>query len=292
MTRICFVGVCFLLGLSEIAGCTALVQSAEAALSAQQSRVRLFISCDIDCTWTIDGAHHGALKKDQEDRLDLPLGKHKLEATSSHGQRRAETLDISAPTEEHIEITFVTNSPLIDQASVAAATEINPSQPVKPPAEQSSEADSAGIPRFYAQARQILVEADVYDKKGKAGKASPLVPTPLVSKNVEFFPSVNSVVPVFTPLSFYFEIYEPLLAAHTTDVFFNLKMTDLGSGPLLMDTGPMSAANWVLPGNEVIPIGIKVATEKLPVGSYKLEVQASDSAGRQTAWRQATFVVH
>ncbi len=146
MTRICFVGVCFLLGLSEIAGCTALVQSAEAALSAQQSRVRLFISCDIDCTWTIDGAHHGALKKDQEDRLDLPLGKHKLEATSSHGQRRAETLDISAPTEEHIEITFVTNSPLIDQASVAAATEINPSQPVKPPAEQSSEADSAGIP--------------------------------------------------------------------------------------------------------------------------------------------------
>ncbi len=121
---------------------------------------------------------------------------------------------------------------------------------------------------------------------------APLVPTPLVSKNVEFFPGTDFGIPVFTPLSFYFEIYEPLLTAQTPNVFFSLKITNLENGLPMMNTGPMSAANWVLPGNEVIPIGLKIATGRLPIGSYQLEVQASDSAGRQTAWRAAKFTVH
>ena len=120
---------------------------------------------------------------------------------------------------------------------------------------------------------------------------APLVPRPLVSKNVEFFPAVDTKLPTFTPFSFYFEIYEPLLPAQKTDVFFNLKITDLKRGRLVMNTGPMSAANWVVAGNEVIPIGLRIATQKLPIGSYKLEVQASDSAGRQTAWQQTSFMI-
>src|SRR5882672_533542 len=35
----------------------------------------------------------------------------------------------------------------------------------------------------------------------------------------------------------------------------------------------------------------EVATEKLQKGQYRLEVQASDSAGRSTVWRTAHFTV-
>ena len=58
-----------------------------------------------------------------------------------------------------------------------------------------------------------------------------------------------------------------------------------------MNTEPMSAADWIVPGNPVIPIGLKIATEKLQKGSYRLEIQASDSAGRQTEWRQTNFTI-
>jgi len=120
---------------------------------------------------------------------------------------------------------------------------------------------------------------------------APVVPTPLVSKKVQFFPAVDASVPQHNPLSLYFEIYEPLLEANKVDVSYSVKIANLKTGSLVMNTGPMSAADWVVPGNAVIPIGLKLAIEKLPKGSYRLEIQASDSTGRQTEWRQANFTI-
>jgi hypothetical protein len=74
-------------------------------------------------------------------------------------------------------------------------------------------------------------------------------------------------------------------------VYYQLRITDLKSGSLVMNTGPMSAADWVVPGNAVIPIGLKIDTEKLKAGTYKLEVQASDSAARQSELRHASFMI-
>ena len=56
-----------------------------------------------------------------------------------------------------------------------------------------------------------------------------------------------------------------------------------------MNTGPMSAAKWVIPENLVVPIGLNLDIKKLPIGSYQLEVQASDAAGRHSEWRGAKF---
>ncbi|MGA2903360.1 MAG: hypothetical protein ABSD98_05995 [Candidatus Korobacteraceae bacterium] len=120
---------------------------------------------------------------------------------------------------------------------------------------------------------------------------APVVPAPLVSKKVQFFPEIDASVPRRNPLSLYFEIYEPLLETEKPAVSYQLRIADLKSGLLVMNTGPMSAANWVLPGNAVFPIGLNIDTEKLPPGSYQLELQASDSAGRQTEWRKANFVI-
>ena len=100
------------------------------------------------------------------------------------GQHWAEALDISQPIEEHIGITFAATSPAPNQLSVGPATETPPppavgpttkmkqTPAVQPATEQSAEVGSNGIPKFYAQARQMLFEASVYDKTGKAGKAS------------------------------------------------------------------------------------------------------------------------
>lgn len=120
---------------------------------------------------------------------------------------------------------------------------------------------------------------------------APVVPAPLVSKKVQFFPAIDASVPHRNPLSLYFEIYEPLLETNKVDVTYSLKITDLKTGSLVMNTGAMSAADWVVPGNAVIPIGLKLAIEKLPKGSYRLEIQATDSVGRQTEWRQANFTI-
>ncbi len=117
----------------------------------------------------------------------------------------------------------------------------------------------------------------------------PLNPAPLVSKNVQFFPATDNRVRRQAPVSLYFEIYKSSLDTDETALYYNVRVTDLKTGILVMNTGPMSAAKWVIPGNPVIPIGLNLDIKKLPIGSYELEVQASDATGRKSEWRGAKF---
>ncbi len=120
---------------------------------------------------------------------------------------------------------------------------------------------------------------------------APLVPSPLVSKHAQFIPVPDARLPKKSSLPLYFEIYEPLLADRSAEVYFRMKITDLKDGTLVMNAGPTSAAECVIPGNVVIPIALNVDTDKLQSGQYKLEIQASDSAGRTTEWRMAKFEI-
>ncbi len=120
---------------------------------------------------------------------------------------------------------------------------------------------------------------------------APLVPAPLVSKHAQFIPVPDAQLPKKSSLPLYFEIYEPLLADRSAEVYFRMRITDLEDGTLVVDAGPTSAAQCVIPGNVVIPIALNVDTEKLQSGEYKIEIQASDSAGRATEWRMAKFEI-
>jgi hypothetical protein len=120
---------------------------------------------------------------------------------------------------------------------------------------------------------------------------APLVPAPLVSKHAQFIPVPESRLRKKSSLPIYFEVYEPRLADRSSEVYFRMKISDLKDGALVINAGPTSAAQSVISGNVVIPIALKVDTDKLPSGSYKIEVQASDSAGRTTAWRMAKFEI-
>lgn len=115
---------------------------------------------------------------------------------------------------------------------------------------------------------------------------------PLVSKSVQVTPTGNTTFRKGEPLFAYFELYEPLLTGTpATTVQTRLKLTDVKTGEVKMDTGPRSAADWIQPGKSVIPIPKQIAVDKLPAGSYRLEVQAMDSAGKSTVWRAANFTV-
>ncbi len=120
---------------------------------------------------------------------------------------------------------------------------------------------------------------------------APLMPAPLVSKQAQFIPVPDARLKKNSSLPLYFEIYEPLLADRGAEVSFRVKITDLKDGSLVMNAGPTSAAQCVIPGNVVIPIALNFGTDKLQSGSYKIEIQASDSAGRTTDWRMAKFEI-
>jgi hypothetical protein len=137
----------------------------------------------------------------------------------------------------------------------------------------------------------ILRDASWLSREAAWVSPAPLVPSPLVSKHAQFIPVPEARLPKKSSLPLYFEIYEPLLADRGAEVYFRMKITDLRDGSLVMNTGPTSAAQSVTPGNVVIPIALKVDTDKLQSGSYKIEIQASGSAGRTTEWRMSKFEI-
>ena len=76
-----------------------------------------------------------------------------------------------------------------------------------------------------------------------------------------------------------------------TAIYYRMRITDLKTGATLMNTAAIPAADYVPPGNSVVPVGLKLDTNKLKPSSYRLEVQASDSTGQESEWRGAEFKV-
>lgn len=115
---------------------------------------------------------------------------------------------------------------------------------------------------------------------------------PLVSNGMQFTLSGETRFSNGERLFAYFEVYEPRPVGHAgTTVQTRLRVVNVETGELKVDTGLRSADSSIKPGSTVMPIAEEVAVDKLPIGSYRLEVQAIDSAGKSTAWRAANFTV-
>jgi hypothetical protein len=115
---------------------------------------------------------------------------------------------------------------------------------------------------------------------------------PLVSKDVEFKPTGNTRFKKGATLYTYFEIYEPSVEGQSAaTVQIQMRIVNLKTGEPLSDSQPISATPYVRAGSPVIPVGRGMDISKLPKGSYRLDVQASDSTGKSTAWRTASFTV-
>ena len=156
-------------------------------------------------------------------------------------------------------------------------------QPLDPQRLMVSDLVLAGVVRH---AGWVLLEAASLTPE-------PVVPSPLVSKGSQYFPDSDKEILLqkHTPLYFYFEIYQPQGGAQGKEIDYRWRITNQKDGSVVMNSDPASAADWLVPGSTVVPIGLKVDADKLPKGNYKLEVQASDSAGRESAWRAAEFKI-
>jgi hypothetical protein len=79
--------------------------------------------------------------------------------------------------------------------------------------------------------------------------------------------------------------------AATLTVEAHFRILDAKTGKVIKDFPPLNAAPYEQPGSWKIPIAGSIPFEQLPKGEYRLEVQATDSAGRSTPWRTANFTV-
>ena len=152
----------------------------------------------------------------------------------------------------------------------------------------------------------ILRDASLIVRDAAQITPDPLIPAPLVSKmvmpgpvaeapalvqEVQFLPFPYALIVRGNPLSVYFEIYKPAPDASDAAIHYRVRITDLETDATVMNTEPTSAADYVIPGSSVVPIGLKLDTNNLRPGLYRLEVQASDSAGHKSEWKQASFVI-
>jgi hypothetical protein len=115
---------------------------------------------------------------------------------------------------------------------------------------------------------------------------------PLVSKGVRFTPAGDTDFKKGEPLIVYFQVYEPLLAAHPhPKVEAHVRILDAKTGKVVKTFHVVNAASYEQPGSTTISIARKIPFGQLPKGAYRLEVQATDSAGESTPWRTANFTV-
>jgi len=134
-------------------------------------------------------------------------------------------------------------------------------------------------------------DAHVAEVETKAANFAPQY-VPMVSKGVEFSPAGKTTFSSSDTLIAYFEIYKPQLASGAeSGIQAHLKITDAKSGGLVKEFPAVDAATYEQAGSLTIPIAREVPISELSEGAYRLEVQASDSAGHSTPWQAAAFSI-
>jgi VWFA-related protein len=116
--------------------------------------------------------------------------------------------------------------------------------------------------------------------------------TPLVVKGMQVVPSANNRFKRSDNVIMYTEIYEPLLTSATPPrVGFAYHVFERSTNKEVFFTGLAAADDFIQKGNPVIPAGMMVKVKDLTPGSYRLLVQATDSANNHAPDRLIDFDV-
>jgi hypothetical protein len=128
--------------------------------------------------------------------------------------------------------------------------------------------------------------------KGQAKELRAPQYIPLVAKCMEFTPTGDTHFQHREPIVMYFEVYEPLLKeTDGLQVQLEMRITNTKTGKVEVGTGLRPVDSGIQLGNPFIPVVWDIAADKLRYGTYRIEVQASDSAGNKTPWRATSFSV-
>jgi hypothetical protein len=125
---------------------------------------------------------------------------------------------------------------------------------------------------------------------------------PLVSNTVEFVPDKKARLLKFPGsqnlgLYFYFEIYAPQTLGPTgagptgAGLQAHLRVVNPRTGEIKINSQAIDLAPYLNPGSPFVFVGRGVRLDSLDVGSYEMEVQATDSSGHSTPWKEAAFTV-
>jgi len=103
---------------------------------------------------------------------------------------------------------------------------------------------------------------------------------PLVAQNNQYTPSGTNHFKRTGVANIYAEVYEPsLLGGTASPVAVRLMITNRTSGEQVASP-PFDVTKLARPGTAVIPIGMHVPVNVLQPGSYRVELQASNGAGK------------
>lgn len=115
---------------------------------------------------------------------------------------------------------------------------------------------------------------------------------PLVSKGLQFTPATRTSFKPSEHVMAYFEVYEPLLSQQPkTEVRAQVRIVDAQTGTTKFQFYPLDATSYERPDSSVVAFAGDLPIAQLPKGDYRVEAQATDSAGRSTAWRSASFTI-
>ena len=112
----------------------------------------------------------------------------------------------------------------------------------------------------------------------------------LVGNGIEITPTSETVFDKREPFHYYFEVYEPQPRADAS-VAAHIRIVDVKTGEVRKDMPRESLAPLITPGDPVIRVVGQDDIGDLKKGAYRIEVQATDSAGKSTDWRSASFNV-
>jgi len=114
--------------------------------------------------------------------------------------------------------------------------------------------------------------------------------TPLVVKGTQIVPSGSNRFKHTDNVVLYTEIYEPLLTSATPPIVaMGYRIFERSANKQVFFTDVMRADDYIKKGNSVIPIGLKVKVDDLKPGSYRLVMQAIDSAKNHAPDRFVDF---
>jgi VWFA-related protein len=115
---------------------------------------------------------------------------------------------------------------------------------------------------------------------------------PLVVKGMQIVPSASNRFKRSDNVIMYTEIYEPLLTSATPPkVGLAYRVYERATNKEIFFTGVAPADDFIQKGNPVIPAGMMLQIKDLSSGSYRLVVQAADSANNQAPNRTVDFDV-
>lgn len=113
---------------------------------------------------------------------------------------------------------------------------------------------------------------------------------PLLVRDFVVVPSGSNRFKKTDQVVLYAQVYEPRLKEENPPaVRIAYQVVDLKTGKPIFSTGMIDATPYIVKGNPMIPLALKVPIENVPTGSYRLDLQAAEAGGIASQLRTVTF---